>query len=66
MYAGDESTEALRARLSAFYAKRTLTGRAVTLDDQVRAIVAFATDDFRNTTGQIVNVDGGLSAAFFR
>jgi rhamnulose-1-phosphate aldolase/alcohol dehydrogenase len=61
-----ESTEALRARLAGYYAKRTLTGRPITLDDQVRAIVAFTTDQFRNTTGQILNVDGGLPGAFLR
>ncbi|GAC1514261.1 MAG: bifunctional rhamnulose-1-phosphate aldolase/short-chain dehydrogenase [Gemmatimonadaceae bacterium] len=65
-YADSESTELLRERLSAFYAKRTLTGESITLDDQVKAIVAFVTDDFRKTTGQIVNVDGGLGAAFLR
>ena len=61
-----EDTEALRARLSEYYAKRTLTGRPISLDDQVRAIVAFTTEQFRNTTGQIVNVDGGLPGAFLR
>ena len=61
-----ESTEALRDRLAAFYAQRTLTGQAVTLDSQVRAITAFVTRDFSKTTGQIVNVDGGLAAAFQR
>ncbi len=61
-----EDTEALRGRLSEYYARRTLTRRPITLDDQVRAIVAFTTDQFRNTTGQIVNVDGGLAGAFLR
>jgi rhamnulose-1-phosphate aldolase/alcohol dehydrogenase len=61
-----ESTEVLRDRLAAFYAERTLTGRPITLADQVKAIVAFLTDDFSKTTGQIVNVDGGLAAAFLR
>jgi hypothetical protein len=65
-YDEGEDTETLRARLSEYYAKRTLTGRPITLDDQVRAIVAFTTDQFRNTTGQIVNVDGGLAGAFLR
>ncbi|GJG88085.1 hypothetical protein tb265_32660 [Gemmatimonadetes bacterium T265] len=65
-YDEGEDTEALRARLSAYYARRTLTGRPITLDDQVRAIVAFTTEQFRNTTGQIVNVDGGLAGAFLR
>ena len=61
-----ESTEALRDKLAAFYAKRTLTGQQVTLDSQVRAITAFLTGDFGKTTGQIVNVDGGQAAAFLR
>jgi rhamnulose-1-phosphate aldolase/alcohol dehydrogenase len=62
----NESTEALRDRLAAFYAQRTLTGQPITLDNQVRAISAFLTDDFSKTTGQIVNIDGGLAAAFLR
>ena len=65
-YDQDESTEALRDRLAAFYAKRTLTGQTITLESQVRAITAFLTDEFSKTTGQIVNVDGGQAAAFLR
>jgi len=61
-----ESTEVLRDRLAAFYAERTLTGQPITLADQVKAIAAFLTDDFSKTTGQIVNIDGGLAAAFLR
>jgi rhamnulose-1-phosphate aldolase/alcohol dehydrogenase len=61
-----ESTEKLRDRLAAFYAKRTLTGQPVTLDSQVRAITAFLDGDFSKSTGQIVNVDGGQAAAFLR
>jgi rhamnulose-1-phosphate aldolase/alcohol dehydrogenase len=61
-----ESTEVLRDALADFYAKRTLTGRPITLADQVRAIAAFLTDDFSKTTGQIVNIDGGQAAAFLR
>jgi rhamnulose-1-phosphate aldolase/alcohol dehydrogenase len=60
-----ESTEALRDRLATFYASRTLTGLPVTLDSQVKAIIACLTDLSR-TTGQILNVDGGLAAAFLR
>jgi hypothetical protein len=60
------STEELRDRLAAFYAKRTLTGQPVTLDSQIRAITAFLDGDFSKTTGQIVNVDGGQAAAFLR
>jgi NAD(P)-dependent dehydrogenase (short-subunit alcohol dehydrogenase family) len=60
------STEELRDRLAAFYAKRTLTGQPVTLDSQIRAITAFLDGDFSKSTGQIVNVDGGQAAAFLR
>ena len=65
-YDGAESTEALRDRLAEFYARRTLTGQPIAVADQVKAIAAFLTDDFRKTTGQIVNIDGGLAAAFLR
>ncbi len=61
-----ESTDVLRDRLAEFYARRTLTGQPIALADQVKAIAAFLTDDFRKTTGQIVNIDGGLAAAFLR
>ncbi len=61
-----ESTETLRDKLSAFYATRTLTGRPVTLDSQIRAIASFLNGDFSKSTGQIVNVDGGQAAAFLR
>jgi rhamnulose-1-phosphate aldolase/alcohol dehydrogenase len=62
----DMTTEELRDRLAAFYAKRTLTGQPVTLDSQIRAITAFLDGSFSKTTGQIVNVDGGQAAAFLR
>ena len=65
-YDETETAEVLRARLSAFYAQRTMLGQPVTMEDQVKGIVAFVTDEFSKTTGQIVNVDGGLSAAFVR
>jgi rhamnulose-1-phosphate aldolase/alcohol dehydrogenase len=65
-YNAAESTEVLRDRLAELYAKRTLTGQRITVADQVKAIVALLGDEFRKTTGQIVNVDGGLTAAFLR
>ena len=61
-----ESTEVLRDRLAEFYSQRTLTGQPIRLADQVKAIAAFLTDEFSKTTGQIVNIDGGLAAAFLR
>jgi rhamnulose-1-phosphate aldolase/alcohol dehydrogenase len=66
VYDATESTDRLRDRLAQFYASRTLTNSPVTLRDQVKAILAFLTDDFGKTTGQIVNVDGGLVDAFRR
>jgi rhamnulose-1-phosphate aldolase/alcohol dehydrogenase len=65
-YNAAESTEVLRDRLAELYASRTLTGQPITVADQVKAIVALFGDAFRKTTGQIVNVDGGLTAAFLR
>src|SRR6266480_545307 len=65
-YDAAESTEVLRDRLAEFYAKRTLTGRPITLADQVKAIAALLGGGFSKTTGQIVNIDGGLAAAFLR
>jgi rhamnulose-1-phosphate aldolase/alcohol dehydrogenase len=61
-----ESTETLRGRLADFYAQRTLLRQPILLEDQVRAIGAFVNGDFRKTTGQVVNVDGGLAGAFLR
>ena len=61
-----ESTEALRERLAGFYAQRSLLRQPILLEDQVRAISAFVNGVFAKTTGQVVNVDGGLSAAFLR
>ncbi|HEX9106984.1 MAG TPA: bifunctional rhamnulose-1-phosphate aldolase/short-chain dehydrogenase, partial [Longimicrobiales bacterium] len=61
-----ESTETLRERLAGFYAQRTLLRQPILLEDQVRAISAFVNGAFHKTTGQIVNVDGGLSSAFLR
>ena len=56
----------LRAKLSEFYAQRTLTKMAITPEDQAEAIFFLASDRSSKTTGQIVNVDGGLHEAFQR
>jgi rhamnulose-1-phosphate aldolase/alcohol dehydrogenase len=62
----DEDTEALRQRLAEFYASRTLLKRPITLADQAEAVFLLLTDRFRQTTGQIITVDGGLHEAFLR
>ena len=61
-----ESTEALREKLSRFYAERTLTKTPITLSDQAEAAYLLASSKLSKTTGQIVSVDGGLAEAFLR
>jgi NAD(P)-dependent dehydrogenase (short-subunit alcohol dehydrogenase family) len=59
-----ESSEALRDRLAAFYAQRTLTKSAITLADQAEVAYLLISSKFSKTTGQIISVDGGLAEAF--
>jgi NAD(P)-dependent dehydrogenase (short-subunit alcohol dehydrogenase family) len=65
-YTDDESTEALRTKLAEFYAERTLLKRAITPADQAEAIFLLVSQRLRQTTGQILTVDGGLQEAFLR
>jgi rhamnulose-1-phosphate aldolase/alcohol dehydrogenase len=65
-YGEDESTEVLRSKLAQFYADRTLLKRPITPADQAEAIFLLLTQRLRQTTGQIVTVDGGLHEAFLR
>lgn len=62
----EEDTETLRRRLADFYAERTLTKRPITPADQAEAIFLLVSDRLAKTTGQILNVDGGLPEAFLR
>ena len=61
-----ETTEALRSRLAAFYANRTLTKSPVTPADQAEAVFFLISERSAKTTGQILSVDGGLVEAFLR
>ena len=61
-----EETDVLRDRLAAFYAQRTLTKQAILPQDQAEAAYLLLSSAFAKTTGQIVNVDGGLVEAFLR
>jgi len=63
-YTEDEPTEALRSKLAQFYADRTLLKRPITPADQAEAIFLLLTQRLRQTTGQIITVDGGLQEAF--
>ncbi len=65
-FSDDEDTETLRARLADFYAGRTLTKAAISPQDQAEVAYLLITDAFSKTTGQIINVDGGLPDAFLR
>lgn len=65
-FAESESTEALRDRLAAFYAGRTLMKTTVRAEDQAEAILFLVTDRSSRTTGQVIAVDGGLHEAFQR
>jgi enoyl-[acyl-carrier-protein] reductase (NADH) len=63
-YSEDEPTEELRSKLAQFYAERTLLKRPITPADQAEAIFLLLSNRLRQTTGQIVTVDGGLQEAF--
>jgi NAD(P)-dependent dehydrogenase (short-subunit alcohol dehydrogenase family) len=62
----EETTEALRTKLAAFYAKRTITRRPILVEDCANAICWLAGDGSAKTTGHIIPVDGGLPDAFLR
>ncbi len=62
----DEDTETLRNRLAQFYAQRTLTKAAIHPTDQAEVAYLLISAAFSKTTGQIINVDGGLHEAFLR
>ncbi len=65
-FAETESDDELRGKLAQFYADRTLTKRPITPADQAEAIYFLASERSSRTTGQIINVDGGLHEAFLR
>jgi NAD(P)-dependent dehydrogenase (short-subunit alcohol dehydrogenase family) len=65
-FAESDSTEALRDKLSAYYADRTLLKRKVTPADVAEACFLLASQRLSRTTGQILAVDAGLPEAFLR
>ena len=60
------SDERLCAMLADFYARRALTQQAVDPVDCARAVLFLAGPEARCTTGHLLPVDGGLTAAFLR
>jgi NAD(P)-dependent dehydrogenase (short-subunit alcohol dehydrogenase family) len=65
-FSQDEPTDSLTAKLSKFYADRTLTKTPITPADQAEAFFLLVTQRLSKTTGQIITVDGGLHEAFLR
>ncbi len=61
-----ESTEMLRDKLAAFYAKRSLTQSPIEPEDQAEAIFLLVSQRLAKTTGHIIPVDGGLQDGFLR
>ncbi len=49
-----------------FYADRTLLKRPIVPADQAEAFFLLLSERLRQTTGQIITVDGGLHEAFLR
>jgi rhamnulose-1-phosphate aldolase/alcohol dehydrogenase len=54
------------AELPAYYAKRTLLNEIILPDDIANACFAFAGGLLSKSTGNVLNVDGGIAAAFVR
>lgn len=54
------------AELPAYYAKRTILNEIISVDDIANGVFAFVGGDLSKTTGNILNVDGGVAAAFVR
>ncbi|WP_215225222.1 bifunctional aldolase/short-chain dehydrogenase [Echinicola shivajiensis] len=52
--------------LPAFYAKRTILNEIIGVDDIANGVFAFLGGDLSKSTGNILNVDGGVAAAFVR
>lgn len=61
-----ESTESLRDKLAAFYARRSLTQLSIEPEDQAEAIFLLLSARLAKTTGHIIPVDGGLQDGFLR
>lgn len=65
-FADSETTEDLRDKLAAFYAKRTLTRSPIEPEDQAEAILLLVSRRLAKTTGHVIPVDGGLQEGFLR
>lgn len=66
VFSNTETTEELRDKLAAFYAKRSLTQTAIEPEDQAEAIFLLVSKRLSKTTGHVIPVDGGLQDGFLR
>jgi rhamnulose-1-phosphate aldolase/alcohol dehydrogenase len=65
-FSESDDTEALRSKLAAFYAKRSLTQSPIEPEDQAEAIFLLVSARLAKTTGHVIPVDGGLQDGFLR
>jgi rhamnulose-1-phosphate aldolase/alcohol dehydrogenase len=54
------------AELPGYYAKRTILNEIISADDIANGVFAFVGGHLSKSTGNILNVDGGVAAAFLR
>jgi rhamnulose-1-phosphate aldolase/alcohol dehydrogenase len=54
------------SELPAYYAKRTLLNEIILPEDIAKACLAFVSGLLNKSTGNVLNVDGGIAAAFVR
>ena len=59
-------TELQLEELPAYYAKRTLLNEVILPDDIANACLAFVGGLLNKSTGNVLNVDGGVATAFVR
>ena len=52
--------------LPAFYAKRTILNEIISVEDIVNGVFALVGGNLNKSTGNVINVDGGVAAAFVR
>ncbi|HEX5602056.1 MAG TPA: bifunctional rhamnulose-1-phosphate aldolase/short-chain dehydrogenase, partial [Pyrinomonadaceae bacterium] len=65
-FGDDDSTDELRDKLAAFYARRSLTQTPIEPEDQAEAIFLLLSPRLSKTTGHVIPVDGGLQDGFLR
>jgi hypothetical protein len=52
--------------LPAFYAKRTILNEIISCEDIANGVFVLVGGDLNKSTGNVINVDGGVAAAFVR